>query len=143
MYLRDTLRLPVKGLRPSAHPFLTNLLALSLRSLGLHRRLRSHRRLRNRRESRLAQAGTQMTDEISLNSRHSFLQESPPSSLRYKYPYRLPANTTSGSKGWPLTTHMAVFGATGSDKLSQVFPVSFERITVPVRPGVVSPIVNG
>ncbi len=27
MYLRDTLRLPAKGLRPSAHPFFINLLA--------------------------------------------------------------------------------------------------------------------
>ena len=81
-------------------------------------------------------------DEISLNSRQSFAQESPPSSLRYRYPYRLPAKTTSGSEGWAFTTHMAVFGSTGRDKLSQVFPVSFDRITVPVRPGVVSPIVK-
>ena len=29
-------------------------------------------------------AGTQVTDEISLNSRHSFCQLSPRSSLRYK-----------------------------------------------------------
>ena len=28
MYLRDTLRLPAKGLRPSAHPFFINLLDL-------------------------------------------------------------------------------------------------------------------
>src|SRR5688500_15853174 len=55
--------------------------------------------------------GNHATSAISLNSRRSLRHESPPSSLRYRYPNRLAAYTTSGSSAWIVTRPIAEFGS--------------------------------
>src|SRR5438105_14887555 len=47
-----------------------------------------------------------------------------------------------GLPGCACTAHMAELGCTDKFRLSQVLPTSLERITVPMRPGVLSPIVK-
>jgi len=44
-----------------------------------------------------AATGTQVTAVISLNSRHSLAQVRPPSLLRNRWPYFVPAKSVSGS----------------------------------------------
>jgi hypothetical protein len=50
--------------------------------------------------------------------------------------------TVSGAEAGTLTVHTAELGWTGSPRLCHVTPASRERITVPMRPGVVSPTVT-
>src|ERR687888_2259204 len=47
-----------------------------------------------------------------------------------------------GLSGCACTAHMAELGCTDKFRLSQVLPTSLDRMTVPMRPGVLSPMVK-
>src|SRR5688572_27866696 len=85
-------------------------------------------------------AGSHATSVISLNSRHSLRQLSPPSTLRNRFPYFVPASTRFGSAALVPIAHRQELGCTGNGAFSQEAPRSFDLSNSEVVPGVPSPM---